>query len=297
MKKTYKAVLLAIISVVCVTTVRADSGGNLLIGFTQSGANSSGNDLYYDLGQASALTNKQTWNLSSLLSAQGFTLSQVQWGVLGDYKNGGTASKLTALTWASTGDGSSPLTINGSSAWNAYQTPINSIITTVFDNSLTGAGDSGTCAYNYQNSWYSETVSPSLPTQWVNVGGGLVANVTGTNTPDILWQVVDDNSNPTNIGSLMLNSSGILTFSAPGSGTPPPPKIVSATRTGTTTTIFFTTTNGTFTYTLYYTNSAGLTTSVSNWLASPTTVTGNGMTDSLTDITADLNRFYRIGVH
>ncbi len=79
---------------------------------------------------------------------------------------------------------------------------------------------------------------------------------------------------------------------------PPAPKIVSIVRTGGISTISFTTTNGTFTYTLYYTNSAGLTAPLTNWAASTTTLVGNGNTNSLSDTTAaTTNRFYRIGVH
>jgi hypothetical protein len=40
-----------------------------------------------------------------------------------------------------------------------------------------------------------------------------------------------------------------------------------------------------------------LTAPITNWTASPTTLTGNGNTNSLTDTSTDANRFYRIGVH
>ena len=91
------------------------------------------------------------------------------------------------------------------------------------------------------------------------------------------------------------NSSGILMFTnLVASTTPPAPQIVAVTRSSTASTIYFTTANG-FTYTLYYTNSAGL--ASPNWPASPTTLTGNGLTNSLTDTTAVANRFYRVSAH
>jgi hypothetical protein len=88
----------------------------------------------------------------------------------------------------------------------------------------------------------------------------------------------------------------VLTFTTL-SANPPTPKIVAFNRSGTTDSIYFTTTNGSFTYTLYYTNASGLTAPVTNWIASPTTVVGNGNTNVLTDTSTDANRFYRIGVH
>jgi hypothetical protein len=100
------------------------------------------------------------------------------------------------------------------------------------------------------------------------------------------------------VGYFTLNPNGTMTFTRASTvvAQPPAPKIVSVSRSGTTSTIFFTTTNGTFTYSLYYTNSTGLAAPVTNWPASPTTLTGNGLTNSLTDTTTDTNRFYRIGV-
>jgi hypothetical protein len=87
-----------------------------------------------------------------------------------------------------------------------------------------------------------------------------------------------------------------MTFTRASAAQPPVPRIVSITRSGSTSTIFFTTTNGP-TYTLYFTNSTGLTTSVTNWPSSPTTLVGNGLTNSLSDNMTATNRFYRIGAH
>ncbi len=98
------------------------------------------------------------------------------------------------------------------------------------------------------------------------------------------------------VGYFTLNPSGTMTFTRASAAQPPVPRIVSITRSGSTSTIFFTTTNGP-TYTLYFTNSTGLTTSVTNWPSSPTTLVGNGLTNSLSDTTTATNRFYRVGAH
>jgi hypothetical protein len=115
---------------------------------------------------------------------------------------------------------------------------------------------------------------------------------------------VDPNTGTTSgnayyVGYFTLNPNGTMTFTRASTvvAQPPAPQIVSIIRSGNTSTVFFTTTNGTFTYTLYYTNSTGLTASTTNWPASPTTLVGNGNTNSLSDTTTDANRFYRVGAH
>jgi hypothetical protein len=100
------------------------------------------------------------------------------------------------------------------------------------------------------------------------------------------------------VGFFKFNPDGTMTFTraSTNSAAPPAPQIVSAVRSGSTSTIYFTTTNGA-TYTLYYTNAAGLKTPASTWPASPSTVVGNGGTNSLSDMTTDPIRFYRVGAH
>ena len=76
---------------------------------------------------------------------------------------------------------------------------------------------------------------------------------------------------------------------------PPAPAITAITRTNTTAYVSFTTTSGSFTYSLYYTNSAGLGAATTNW-PHAASVTGDGSIKTLTDTTTDAARFYRIGV-
>lgn len=117
--------------------------------------------------------------------------------------------------------------------------------------------------------------------------------------------VVDPHTGLTNgpayyLGYFQLNPNGTMTFTR-GSSTntvvpPPAPELLSVTRAANATTIYFTTTNGA-TYTLYYTNAAGLATPISSWASSPVTIIGNGNTGSLIDTTTDSVRFYRVGAH
>lgn len=294
----FRSALVAFIGLTGATNSKADSGGHLLIGITQSGANTTRNDVYYDLGPVSAFTNSIHWNLNSSLSAQGFNLSQIQWGVLGDSLNGDTQFKNphTALLWYS--DNNTPQTVSGYNQWSSMDTPIATIEQTItgVPNTVSTNGQHATILYTGAStgySWYDYTVNFG---QWYNLTGGAEVNVKGTGTPENLWQLTNDGSTPVLMGTITLNSSGVLTFNTIAN-TPPQPKIVSITRTNDTTWIYFTTTNN-FTYKLYYTNSDGLTTSASNWPASTTTVTGSGgaATNHITDTTSDAMRFYRVGV-
>lgn len=100
------------------------------------------------------------------------------------------------------------------------------------------------------------------------------------------------------VGYFTFNSNGTMTFTRASASQPlpPAPQLVKITRTADTTTVYFTTTNGP-TYTLYYTDTAGLTAPILSWTALPTTVTGNGQTNHLDDVTSDAPRFYRVGAH
>jgi hypothetical protein len=118
-------------------------------------------------------------------------------------------------------------------------------------------------------------------------GNPIVDPHTGTNGPAYF------------VGYFQFNSDGSMTFTraASSSGsTPPPAPTLSIARSGATSTISFATTNGA-TYTLYFTNSAGLARPVAAWPSSPTTVSGDGTTKHFTDTATDANRFYRVGGH
>ena len=76
MKNQTKATLIAIaIAGATAASHAAAYNNDLIIGFSST----SGNDLLYDLGSFSSLSQGETWNLSALLS--GYNLSTVNWGV------------------------------------------------------------------------------------------------------------------------------------------------------------------------------------------------------------------------
>ncbi|HWY77508.1 MAG TPA: hypothetical protein VN281_17955 [Verrucomicrobiae bacterium] len=100
------------------------------------------------------------------------------------------------------------------------------------------------------------------------------------------------------LGYFEFSPSGRLTFTAAGGSTtqPPKPTILSITRSNNVNSILFTTTNSA-TYTLFFTNSIGLSTPASNWPSSPATLTGTGGNMAFQDTYSGSNRFYRIGAH
>jgi len=101
------------------------------------------------------------------------------------------------------------------------------------------------------------------------------------------------------LGYFSLNPNGTLTFTRGSSVvTPPPPPrpVLALQRIGTTNLISFATTNGAI-YKLYFTNSAGFKTPLTNWPSISTNITGTGGTNSFMDITTDAVRFYGITAH
>lgn len=118
-------------------------------------------------------------------------------------------------------------------------------------------------------------------------GNPVVDPHTGTNGPAYF------------LGYFQFNSDGSMTFTRAASSSapsPPPPPTLSIIRSGSNATISFLSTNGA-TYTLYFTNSAGLTQPTATWPSSPTTVTGDGTTKQFVDSIANGTRFYRVGAH
>ena len=273
------ALLAAVTGIVLNGQAQTTYNNDLLIGFTKQ----SGNDLIYDLGAASSLTNGQTWNLATLLS--GYTLATVNWGVIGDINVSSTRYAY------STTDGSIPNSISSASAWKKLDTATASIYQNM---PAAGAGQHVSIAISDDNSWVNQTVNGNLMTSYVNVYDN--PNVVGL-TSDSFFSMIATNQPPQLAGKFTLAANGVVTFNTVAN-TPPAPRIVSITRLGTTTTVFFTTTN-VYTYRLYFTNSSGLATSVTNWPKSVATVTGPGSgmgtTNSIVDFTTDTARFYRVG--
>jgi hypothetical protein len=97
------------------------------------------------------------------------------------------------------------------------------------------------------------------------------------------------------LGYFELATNGVMTYTAG-----PSPTVLSApriwfTHNGTTNTIYFTTVGGgTYNYTLRGTNSTGLSAAKMSWPAIGSSVLGNGLTNSIVEITTSDPRFYVI---
>ena len=197
MKNQIKSALLAAaVGVVATSTQAALNNGDLLIGFTSQ----SGNDLMYDLGNASTLTDGQTWDLSSLLT--GFSLNTVNWGVIGDQKISGTGN-----VWTTTPIGNPiPSTLASISAWGQLDTAQASIFSGF---TTAAAGQSLSVDASTQNSWNQQTITGALTTQYHNVYAN--PNVVGL-TSDNFYQIIANSSAPTLLGGFSLAGNGVVTY-------------------------------------------------------------------------------------
>ncbi|HEU6447315.1 MAG TPA: hypothetical protein VFV23_02615 [Verrucomicrobiae bacterium] len=262
------------------------------------------------------------------------TTSQFQWSVsaaifgsIGNW-NGFPRSDTIWFTLPRSSPGTqtpAPLRQNGGSQSNCKQSILSFESGASLISSQLGAGslgqDNGSTLvrepvnYQNENENYSDFVKDPNDSSIGDYNGNLGNNGSALNIENAtshpfksasvsdLYQSVSldhTNSGPADyIGYFTLNTNGVMTFTratTQTSSTPPQPRITSVTRIGNTSTVFFATTNGSFTYSLYFTNSSGLKTAVTNWPKSLTTVIGNGLTNSLSDTTTATNRFYSIGV-
>ncbi|HLX71121.1 MAG TPA: hypothetical protein VKV04_15955 [Verrucomicrobiae bacterium] len=259
------------------------SEGDLLLGFTVG----SGPDLVVNLGPVgTALVNGNSWNVANLLATNfnAGSLSEINFGIIGETSVPNTvySTKVGSVN-----------TFANQSAFNVIFAAIQGV-----GNNLNGSTGFGTPDANAVGSWNQETL----------VGGASTfknayqnPNITGTTPPSTVnFYTVTQGTSRTNIvqtGTFTLAPTGVLSFSTSTTVTPPPPQIVSITRAANVSTVIFTTTNGSFTYSLLYTNSAGISAPRSTWPVSATTVTGNGNTNSISDTTTDPNRVYSVRVH
>ena len=171
--------------------------GDLLLGLTLG----TGKDIVVDLEPFGSLANGQTFDLNSALTAAGITQSQLstaKWGVVGD--DGVNLQYITT-------PGAAPNKIPTSSSFQPIDNAISSI-GSLFPLTAT-SGSFLTPSTSGQNSWNSQTVAPSLTTQYKNVyqspnGVGLTALS--------LWSVNGDNSAPIQDGTFTLTSGGIVDF-------------------------------------------------------------------------------------
>lgn len=101
------------------------------------------------------------------------------------------------------------------------------------------------------------------------------------------------------VGYFQFSPDGTMSFTRASTNsvvTPPAEPVLSIGRDGTSTTISFGSTNGA-TYSLYYTNAAGLGAPLTSWSSLPSTVTGDGSIKSFSDTSTDADRVYRLSAH
>ncbi len=276
LKKIQTALLTTIVG--AITSVHAATyNGDLLVGFTTQ----AGTDVIYDLGPASTLVDGKTWDLGSLLA--GTDLTTVYWGVIGD------KSGTPRVAWTTTADGTIiPPTLASNTRWGTLDTATKSI----YQNFITaGAGQSITIAATDDNSWNMQAINGALVPQYHNAYED--PTVLGLRS-EAFFQVLANGSTPTQLGNFTLSANGVLTYNTLSQTMPSPSApTLFISRSGNTSSISFGTTNGA-TYKLYFTNHVGLTAPLTNWPSLPTTLTGNGATNVMTDTTADSDRFYRV---
>jgi hypothetical protein len=95
------------------------------------------------------------------------------------------------------------------------------------------------------------------------------------------------------VGYFEFSSNGTMTFTRQAATTTPSQVSLRMQRTNNVSTISFPSASG-VTYSLRFTNSAGLGAPVSSWASQPGTITGDGTTKSFQDTTTDPARLYRV---
>ncbi len=241
-------------------------------GYTWSGFEQT--TIWYTLPRSAVGTQTSPLGRQSVTS-QGTTKSKIQ-----GFLNGG----YTLSQAQSTGPNNGPSLVRETIA-----TANNNDYAYFVENSAgnTALGDfSGTMPASVENVTPASFTTAVISDLYQSVPQTYVDPTTGTNNGAAYY-----------VGYFTLKPDGTMTFTRASVVTakPPAPTITAITRTGNTANISFTTTNGNFTYSLYYTNSAGLAASVTNW-PHATSVTGDGSVKTLSDTATDANRFYRIGV-
>jgi hypothetical protein len=198
MKTLYKAVIVSALGLGTIATAQAavTYNSDLIIGFTTT----TGNDVEYDAGAVGSLYSGEQFNLSAPLT--GVNLSTVDWGVVANV----TTSHSIYQT-----DANTPNTVAAFGAWNAINTSVKTIYNNAF--SASGAGNSATPAASAAWSWNTETLNPTLGTDFLNEVGGANPNVVGETSVGF-YGTADDGSAPNAIGTFSLDQTGTVTFTA-----------------------------------------------------------------------------------
>lgn len=274
---------------------------NLLLVFRQSGFN----DVEFNLGSVSNFTGLSA---GTMVTVTNWSLN----AVLTNYNNSlsGASFLLAACTEASP--------IAGRRTWLTDADP-NTAPTDVFSSiladQLSTISKAGSDAAAFSGNTTSATyiTDPSQPGSYtadVSNNGQLDAATLGGRTTFVIEQTIPGASRffmlkggsgpfspAVQVGTFTMNSSGVLTFVAGNVVPLVPAMITRITRSGSTTTVAFTTTTNSFNYRLRYADVLSGTTSITNWTMLPTSLAGNGLTNSLQDTTAVPNRFYGVEIY
>jgi hypothetical protein len=120
-------------------------------------------------------------------------------------------------------------------------------------------------------------------------------DVAGSPSISDFYQLEPGSGPGTYLGYFQFNTDGSMTFYGPAVTFPAPTPSASTDGAGNVVISFPTTLNGT--YTLYYTNAAGLTAPVGTWPTVGTNITGNGSVESFQQPISGPGTFYVVGVH
>ena len=306
---------------------------DLLLGFRKTGSFQANYELVINIGQGTNYTqltpgaSVQVPNFTPTQLGDAFpntNLSNLNWSVLGDPRVslvGYPASTLwvtvartnlsvqstaplrlfkslqqqTATQIASIFAGAASIsstigTSNQDNTANFVREPINN------DSDLTAfiASQQDTTASTLHDTWSANTE--------INTGSGFSASVRSD-----LYEVrpigaLDPHTGRTNgaayyVGYFEFSSDGSMSFTrATTNSVPPPPPPAPAlliSHSGSSINVSVATTNGA-TYSLYYTNGAGLSVPASSWSLFPTTITGDGTTKVFSDSDTGIDRIYRV---
>lgn len=287
------------------------NNGDVLIGFRNTAGGTY--DLVINAGPVSTFTNLPVGNkititslTGSLLKAAFSNTNNLSWSVFANIgKTNFMSSPRSDLNTQSTPWGSYTATSQGNAA-----AKINGVGTGAYNIGLglpASANNTTTALVEPESANAAPTYSYySLLGVGLNWGGtfqgdpeqSTSATFTTDGQPvraDFYWLVPGGTSvsHPPGayLGYFEFNTNGVLTYtSGPSASVLVTPQIVSITRVGTTSTVYFTT-GSTGTYTLRA--SSDLTTPVASW-ATLTSVSGNGLTNSLQEIITSSPRYYRI---
>lgn len=300
----------------------AYNDGDVILAFRQPGAP----DLVVNLGSATnfdAVPIGSTITVTNLdvnqLNTAFASLNSINWAVFGATRTPGTAYPQDTI-WASARR-TDPSVL--SSPWfrkisYAQAIPVGQIAS-VGQNALTYGGNNPAgpnntptgviIPFNDPDSYsglvvdpYNANVADFGNTFGPGYGAGSVENTTPANfttteplsRSDFYELIPGSQAISKLVGHFDFTPDGSLTFTAGA-----PPRITSVQRDpiAGVTTVSFTTINSPISYRLRYTNTDGLNTPASTWVAAPGSVTGNGYVQTLSVTNADDNAFYRVSAH